>query len=276
MIDGEDQDLAPEIEAEAPVAPEPEAPARDWTDEDEAEARLLGWTPKDEFGNRPVPSGYMDNPRAYLDRAMTIRPFRHLKSAYDEELKRRDAQIAEVQAGLERIHAANLAKERERIRAEMARAVKFADEDAYGRLQAEYDRLPAATPAPAPPPQPAPPPPPDPNEAAIARQWHERNQAIVQDPVMYAAANALFQNATGTAADRLRYVDQKLREEFPHKFRAAAPKVEGGLPARKPADPLAGLPASVVAVFRKNVAEGLYDDTPSGRAEWRKLYDGGR
>ena len=122
-------------ETAADEAPEVEAPETPEMSEAEARARRDGWKPKEDW--KGDTSGWTDfeefNRRNDI-KASTAAELR-------EELKR---ERADYTAWLERIERANqaaLAKERERVKAEMRTAVEMGDVEAYDRLSKQSEDL---------------------------------------------------------------------------------------------------------------------------------------
>ena len=62
----------------APDAAPQEVQAPKWAPEAEQEAKALGWKSPDEWKG-DVPSGYIDDPTKYLERAESFTPFRKIK-----------------------------------------------------------------------------------------------------------------------------------------------------------------------------------------------------
>ena len=241
----------PEV-AETPPAPEPEPL--------EAEARRLGWKPKEEW--RGDTSRWTDA-ATFMERA-TIR--RETVEELTARLAERDREYTERLERIERANQMALKMQRERLKAEERQAVELGDVARYDALQQQRQEL-DAPPPPRQQPQAGPPP--------ETQEWMRRNTWFNADPVMKAAAVTLANQAMAmgmhSPAEQLRYVDEQMPRQFPHKF-GAKPTVSavdpGGLgPVRKRAKGWDDIPQE-----DRRVAMSFIDDGTMTKEQYAKEY----
>jgi len=276
MTDEPDDTEEPEAEAQEQEAPPPEQPAKGWSEVDEADARALGWKPRDEWKGE-VPPGYIDAPREYLDRAERILPFRKLKERMEASERKHAADIASVKADQAKAYEAARKREIAAIREEMAASVRLADEDRYKAAEAKLDKLQEQPSA-----QTTAQPGPGTEDERLAHQWHMDNRETVSDPYRYAVANAAFMEAADKPmAERLAYASRRVAEMFggrqaapdPQAQRAVAAKVDQGGLARAPRkEAFDGLPEAARDVFKQEVAKGRFKDTAAERKAFHDDY----
>lgn len=242
-----------------------------WAPEVEQEARALGWKPPDEWKGDAPPSGIIDDPTRYLERAENFAPFRKLKEQNAEALRRIEA-VAAKQMERERAnHAAELAS----IKAQKAAAVETGDIEAYTALERKEDKLREA--APDAPKQTAVP---DDHRSAI-EQWSVDKTWFKKDPVMTQAAAVLYGQAQADGLTDPKAILARVDREMAEKFSALAPKslkveaVEGGLTfgSSSVASPFEKLPKDAKDAFRRFVEKGVFKDTKEDRAQYAEDYN---
>lgn len=149
---------------------------------------------------------------------------------------------------------ARIEGEIKRIKAEKVKAVEEGDTDKYKTLEAEETQVQQSSSA----------------EDDILKDWVAETSWFNKDQVMTGAATALFGEAersgiTDTQA-KLDYVDNKLREEMPHKFEA---------PKEKPKRKAAAVEAGGRSVRRSNGVKGWNDIPSSDRTQAQEQIDDG-
>lgn len=265
MAEEMEREDAPEIEADdAPEAEQPAPPADPEPQEDdvEAEARSLGWKPREAW--KGDASNWVDASE-YVERARSLpATVKRLETALEAERRESRERLARMEAYYERTRKA----ERETIDREMREAVRTGDVDAY---EAARKREQAIT-APVEPQKPAGPPP-------ETREWVQRNAWFETDPVMRAAAQSLADEALrlgrADVTSQLAYVDQRIKEYFPHKFQPPAPKrtvspVDGGtmIAPKSRAKGWSDIPAEERALIRKDIGRVFKTEKEAADAYW--------
>lgn len=245
-------------------APEP-APVRAWSEDMEAEARLMGWKSPDEWQGEKPP-GYIDNPEDYIKRWDNLPPVKKLR----EKLTAQEREFADRIKRIERVHEQASKREVERIRREMERAVELGDVDKFRALEKERDGL---TQPQQPQAQPLPPGMTD-QDAQLVSAWLTLNPDFAQSPD---ADRLFFQElAHMPVRDRMREIETRLRQPAPAQQRPAASRVDGG--GVRMVQKKAGfdtLPSEAKAAFQKFAAQGLFTDDAAGRAAYYKEYTDG-
>ena len=243
-----------------------------WTPEIETEARALGWKSSDEWKGE-IPSGYIDDPNRYLERAENFTPFRKAREQADERFRKLES-VAAKQVERERAaHQAELAK----IKTDKIAAVEIGDVDAYRTLEAREETVrkqaPDATPA-----EPAVP---DNHRAAIEK-WSVGNDWFKKDPVMTQAAAMLYgqaqQEGLTDPGAILAKVDAEMAKRFSGLAKAApVESVEGGLTfgSGSVASPFEKLPKDAKAAFARFVEKGVFKETKEDRAQYAEDYNAG-
>jgi hypothetical protein len=281
------QDVSPEVEeAEVVEYDEPDGkPVKDWSSEEEQEARAFGWKPRDEWQGR-VPDGFIDDPKAFIDRAMTFKPFRTLY----ERLENVERQGEEKFRKLEHMAQMGLQAQRKQyearldnIRQQKAQAVEMADTAAYKRLEGEEQATQQAMWQSMAEPQPQQPRGFDPWTDQYRKtddgQWIN-NPQIRQAGAQLIAGNP--EMAQATPDQQVKWAESELRKLYPHYF--GPPKQEaqaqprqtvdgGGLGGQKIGDGFAKLPKEAKEVFQRYVKEGVIEDTKESRKEWADEYN---
>lgn len=255
-----------EAVVEAPAAPE-------WSADDEAEAKAFGWKSPDEWAGEK-PTGYIDDPRRYLERAETFKPFKALRERMDaqtETLRRLDAANERALTAQRERHAQDIAN----ITAAQRQAAETADVARYDALERQKTQLRAPEPVEAPR---------GPDPAIIAD--YEAKNDWVKDPALREEGRIAIDAAlrTGMAlndtASQLAYAESVMKRKYPHMFagtqpqRAAVNRVDGGglgIAATR-SDAFSKLPSEAQAQFKRFVAQGLFTDNEAGRKQYADDY----
>lgn len=272
-----------DVEESQPVdVPEaqPAPPVREWSDEDAEEAKALGWKAPDEWaGNKPA--GYIDDPRRYLERAESFRPFKALKERQDKLQSEFDERIRKSEAMAERALQAERARYERDLAALNARqreAVSMADTAAYDAIERQKAAMrppePVETPKPAGP---------SPDVAAYvsSNEW-------AQDPALLAEGAQAIEYARmsgrvfASDMDQVKYAESVMRRKYPHLFAApatqtAAPTASrvdgGGLGGASRGSAFTSLPPEAKGAFKKFVAQGIFADTEADRKRYADDYN---
>ena len=269
--------MTDEIQA-AEVPADDTPPPRDL--EAESEARALGWKSPDEWKGE-IPSGYIDDPKRYLERAEGFTPFRNIKAKLSELEKSADDRLRRIEkaatAMIERerkTHAEELA----RIKSEKVQAFEAGDRERFDALERKQEDLQSFKPEPVPEPGMA-----EVEAWAKDRPWFG-TKAAEFDPIMTNAAGVLWGEAAGKGMTDpkqiLAYVDKRMEENFPHKFAKAAAvvqkqsAVESGLTfgGGNSGGGFASLPKSARDAFARFVAQGVFTDSKEDRETYFKDY----
>lgn len=279
----EQTELTPEVEETPEVVEtevqQQEAPAKDWSDDDEAEARLFGWKAPDEWQGEK-PAGYIDRPNEFLERVQRSRIFQ----AMEGKLQQQESSFAETARKLEAMSERALETQKSQYEARMAdvvrrqrAAVEIGDTDAYDKIEAERAHLLKTAPQ-EPPAAPEQPPGPDPEVAA-----YRQNNAWAQNPIIWreAAEAVNYMPGLSTAtpvAEQLKYAEQVIKQKYPHLFNTddrPAPKqrVEaGGLASSARKSAFDKIPAEAKSQFKNFVEMGIYKDTKEDRETYANEY----
>ena len=252
----------------APEAVQQEVQAPKWAPETEQEAKALGWKSPDEWKG-DVPSGYIDDPTKYLERAESFTPFRKIKERMTEIERKADERLRKMESVQEKAFERKLAE----IQAAKLEAVEVGDVEKFKALETQQSELQ----------QPAKQSDDAPHIAEIER-WTVGKDWFKTDPIMTQAAATLYGEAQrkGLTDPKaiLAEVDRRMAETFPHKFGAkpVVPQrgadVEPGLTfGGQSADPFSKLPADAKAAFARYVEKGLFKDDKEGRAAYVKDYN---
>lgn len=263
------------------VVAEPEAeaePVKEWSSEDEAEARAFGWKSADEWQGEKPP-GYIDDPRAYTDRLDNFKPFAKLK----ETMSKLEADAAESARKMAALNERALADQRRQYEERMAAitrdqraAVEEADTEKYDILEKQRGEIASAyqpdTPAPK-------------QDPYVASYENTENGAWLKNPVLRKTAFDLVNGnqailATGSAQAQIEYAEGEIRKMFPAYFpqpekpKPAAPvRVDaGGLAGRAKDNGFSALPADAKAAFSRFVAEGLYQNNDADKKAFADEY----
>lgn len=282
------KDDAPEADTVAPETPDtPDAP--EWDDETAAEAKLLGWKSPDEWkGDKPP--GYIDNPNDFLERIEKSTPYRKIREQRDADRAEYQKSLAGIQAAIEAGHK----REQERMRADydakikeitkqQREAAQEGDLERYDALQGTKDSI-------------KPPEPVRPADSGAGQSqedplkpFYETN-SWVKDPIMRdagakvidAAVRAGGLSPTSTVAEQIAYAEKQVRDYFPHKFEAPAPKRttprvdSGGLAGTAlKREGFDALPKDARDAFQQQVKAGIFEDTKEDRKFYHDSYTNG-
>lgn len=253
----------------------PEAPK--WAPEVEMEARALGWKPPEEWKGDAPPTGIIDDPARYLERAESFGPFRKLKEQNAEALRRIEAVAARQLERERQQHQATL----DRIKAEKIAAVEVGDVDKYKALETREDAIRKQAPA-----EMAPQQAPSEEIAAIDawrkdRPWFGKDAPDFNLLLSQKAAEVYglaVQNGITSYKDRLAFVDSQMATAHPELYRKkAAPveNVEAGLTfgSASASSPFEKLPKDAKDAFRRFVEKGVFKDTKEDRAQYAEDYN---
>lgn len=275
-IEGE----APDV-VEVPEATPEQAPRREWSDEDEAEAKAFGWKAPDEWAG-PIPAGYIDDPRRYLERAENFRPFKALREKVDQERRENDERLRKLEAMNDRalvMQREQHQRELAQIQAAQRQAVEMADTKRYDELERHKQSLRAPDPVPMAPTVPA-----DVDTYIQKNEWAQdaalrAEGALAIDAAIHAGRR--FRNNQ----EQLEYAEGVMRRKYPHMFKAPEPEVKtqtaptvsrvdgGGLGGASRGGAFAKLPAEAKNAFKKFVGQGLFQDNDADRKRYADEYD---
>jgi hypothetical protein len=259
-------------EQAAPSEAAVQSDAPKWAPEIETEARALGWKAPDEWKGE-IPSGYIDDPNRYLERAENFTPFRKARELADERFRRLES-VAAKQVERERAaHQAELAK----IKTDKIAAVEIGDVDAYKALETREETVRKQAPDAAP----TEPAVPDNHRAAIEK-WSVGNDWFKKDPVMTQAAAMLYgqaqQDGLTDPGAILARVDAEMAKRFTGLAKATpVESVEGGLTfgSGSVSSPFEKLPKDAKDAFRRFVEKGVFKDSKEDRAIYAEDYNAG-
>lgn len=257
-----------------------ETPARDY----DAEAKEMGWAPKEEF--RGNPENWKDA-QQFVEDGEKILPFvraenkrlkgqiEALEKNYATRFERLDkaaqASIKAAKAQFDERLSALQTKRDEAVAAGDLQAFKAADKQitdhtANAPKVEDFEEKPKAD-APA-------------NDDTVLATWQDTNKWYGTDDALTEAAigisqRLLMQNPNITMAENLRRTDEELAKRFPLKFgkpgaNGHAPVDSGGDPKSPPrTDTLtAKLPSEALSMAKQAVKDGTYKSTE----EWAKVY----
>ena len=277
-----------EIEAEAiidePVVEPVVEEKPEWSDDEVEEAKAFGWKSPDEWQG-DVPSGYIDDPRRYLERAENFRPFKALKQRFDSV----ESTYAERIRKLEAVSETAMKSQREQhereidtIRQQKREAVDSADVEAYDRLDKREKSL-------SPPQEQVTQPQVDPHvERAYKDYTESENGAWVKNPMLREMGGKLIDAARSsgvalnTPEDQFAYAEVEMRKMYPAYFPTkevkAVPKQRvdaGGLAggSSKANGAFSKLPPEAKSAFSKFVNEGLFKDNDDDRKRYSDDYN---
>lgn len=269
-----------EPEAVEPVeAVDPPEPIKDWSDDEEFEARALGWKPKDEWKGE-APPGFIDNPRAYLDRAETFGPFRKLRERTErlEEHLRKVESVAAKQVERAQQQAEQEYQRRlEAINAQKRKAAEEGDLEAYDKWNAAEQRLERPRPEAVEPVAPQDP---------ITPDLREKHKWVTDPYLRHQGAQLVDQGFRSgelpkgaSAQEQAEYAETRLKSYFPHIFnppKKDPPKpspVEAGGVAQAARGGFASLPKEAKDAFKRLVAQGVFKDTDEDRKFYHDEYN---
>lgn len=265
---------APEVDAPDEGAVE-QPPAREWSPDEEAEARAFGWKPPEEWvGEKPA--GYIDDPREWLDRLDRFTPFKKLREQNEERVRKLESTF---QAQMERIQQ----REREeyerrlqQIQMAQRKAVSEADTEAWDRLEQAKANLR--------PPEPVD----EQRQDPLTPEIREKHQWLNDPMLKEFGANAVEvgykvgEIRPGmTVEQQVEYAEQKVKAYFPHLFQEPekpkpTPKVDsGGLAPKQQKSGFNTLPKDARDAFFRGVERGTFEDTKEDREFFYNEYTSG-
>jgi hypothetical protein len=278
-------ELEPETGEEAVEAPEvvevprEDIPAKEWSDDEEFEAKALGWKAPDDWkGDKPP--GYIADPREYLRRAETFGPFRKIKEKL-ERLEDHTRRIESVTAKqVERAQKQAEAEFNQRLNAIQAEKRKAAQE---GDLE-RYDQL-AATEARLERPKLDTVPPVEPPKDTLTEEVKAKH-TWVNDAYLRRRGAELVDEAFGTGElprtatpqEQVVFVEGRLKAYYPHLFQPEqkpvpkASPVDGGGIASARRTGFSSLPQDAKDAFKRLVAQGVFKDTDEDRKFYHDEY----
>jgi len=237
----------------------------------EAEAKRMGWTPKDQFKGDPDKWRGADE---FVERGRNMLPI------VRATVKKQEREIAELKQSMkefgefhtkteQRAYAQAMAD----LKQQRADAIAAGDGVAFDKIDGAIDDLkkdietkakPAKTD----------------DSDPVFDDWKTKNKWL-DDPKMEAFGNAAanYLRSTGeksTGADFLELVTKEVKAKFPDKFenprRTSAPSVEGGAPAaRSGGKSFADMPAEARAACERMARNG-YADKPKEAAAFKAEY----
>lgn len=265
-VEPEELEPVEEHEDEGADDEAPQPVEKDWSEDEEAEARQLGWKSPDEWkGERPP--GYIDNPKDFLTRLENMTPFRKMREQMEERARKLEATF---EAARRRDLDRQQAEHDQRMQALLARqrkAVEEADTETFDQLTQMREQLEKQRPDAEPQPQG------DPLESFYG------NHEWLKDPIMRDAGakaidTAFKQGELPPSADtktQVEYAEAHVRRYFPHLFKTEEqpkpkPKVDGGgLGANRKRTGFDTLPKDAREVFMRQVQKGIFKDTKEDR-----------
>ena len=261
--------MTEEVTQAAPVEAPAQVEAPKWSPDVETEARALGWKAPDEWKGE-IPSGYIDDPNRYLERAENFTPFRKLKEQNAEALRKIEAVAARQVERERQAHQDALSK----IKAEKVAAVEVGDIDAYKAADAREEALRKQAPD-APKPEAVP----DNHRVAI-EQWSVGKDWFKRDPIMTQAAAVLYGQAQAEGLTDPQAILAKVDAEMAKRFTTLAKPapvetVEAGLTfgSASQSSPFEKLPKDAKEAFRRFVEKGVFKDTKEDRAQYAEDYN---
>jgi len=242
MDDEQELGTGPAEETQQEAAAD-DARADDWALEDEDDARAFGWKPRDNWKGE-IPDGFVDDPRDFMKRIASTRPYRVMA----ERMDKAERDHAAVVAGMERVsrHMAERTKADADARvaeivAQQRAAAVEADPDKFDALEKErqkavQERDAATTQAAAQPEVIAAPGVPQVNDPGVQRRLNDAKWA--RNPALVAQAQQMLQGRPDIAssksnAEQVDWVEAELRLMHPQYF-AEAPAAQEQ-PAPRPA-----------------------------------------
>jgi hypothetical protein len=258
----------PEFEPadEPEVVVEAEEPAAPTVDPDiEAEARRLGWKPKEEFALDPK---YWVEPDRFLEEpAVKFKAEQERTKALEERLARIDRATSTVVDKVRAQERATFEARLAQVRAEQTAAVQDADVDRFNTAKATEDRLLRAAPAA----------PVDDGLHPDVKSYVEKN-AWTKDPELFNFAAEAIERTPGIKSlsplKQVEWAERKVRAEFPDAFqeepkRPQVSRVDGGGLASSPrAKAYSDLPAEARAACDKFVKQGFLTKEEYVKSYW--------
>jgi hypothetical protein len=271
------EDLEPHDPIDDEVTGGEADPAKpDWTDEDAAEAKAFGWKSPDEWAGEK-PKGYIDDPRRYMDRAETFRPFKVLRDRSDKL----EAEYSERFRKIEATNSATIERQRkqydidiESIKRQQLDAVDTADRERYDVLERQKSTLERPMEMP-------------------AQQQHVPDQFVaeyaktndwVNNPILREVGAKLIEAggyANRPAKEQIEYAEVQVRKMYPGMFAAPVTQATpmqnrvdgGGLGGRASGGAFAKLPSEAKSAFKRFVDQGIFQDNEADRKRYSNDYE---
>lgn len=275
--DVEEHQEAPEAEEATEGSEAP--PQKEWSNDDEDNARLFGWKPSTEWQGEK-PAGYIEDPREWLQRVERSPVFRTMQ----EKLDRQEQESAENARRLKAMNERALEIQRDQHNKELQRiaqgkraAVMDADQEAYDRLDREEADIRKQAQQPQQREQQGP-------DPWVTKYAKSEEGAWINNPILRKEGSEAIEympnKEQATPQQQIEYAEQMLREA------GRLPKKEEPKPRRNMVDPggLAGgggkmadsfskLPSDAKQQFASFVKEGLFKDTKEDREEYANEYN---
>ena len=286
MVDEQEPIEAEAIEVEAVEADQDDSPQAEWSADEEQEAIALGWKPPTEWKGEK-PSGYIDDPRRYLERAESFSPFRKLREKSEAELAKIRSETDERLRRIEAVNTKALERQRQQHAAELDQleqykraAVQSGNVQQYDAIDQRQRQLMAQPPVEAAQPEAQPAPePPDP----VAVEYVEKNEWVKNPILRKAAVDLIDANPAILASDtatQIKYAESEMRRMYPAYFTdapqpaQAGQKVHGGGLAGGKSSAFDKLPAEAKAAYARFAKDGLYANDAKGKEEYANDYSG--
>lgn len=286
-IEQEHEAPAEALEAVEPEQPEPQVDGPEWTDDDEAEARMFGWKPPEEWKG-DLPPTYIDDPRQFIERIQKSRPFQAAQKQAEERIARIEREASENARKLAAMNERALEQQRRAYEARLASlsqqqrsAVEMGDVEQFDRLEQERQRMAQYAPQMAEQPQGNQAPP------EVVEYAQTEAGAWINDPVTRTLGFEVIEKTPGAKnmgpMEQIRLAEVRLRRDYPELFqsaqsdpeprRPAASRVDGGgLGAAKQGGLWAKVPADARQQFERFAKEGLFENTREGRERYAREY----
>lgn len=236
-----------------------------------AEAKRMGWTPKDEFRG---------DPEKWRPASEFVERGRNMLPIVQATVKKQANEIAELKASMKQMgeyftkaEQRSYEKAMADLKAQRAQAIKDGDGEAFAQVDDAIDGLKKDMEAKAPPKA-------ESSEDPVYEEWADENKRWLADEELeeFATfkANSLRKNGEkATGRKFLDLVTDAVKKRFPEKFenprRQAAPAVEGATSLRKGGKGFADLPAEARAACERMARNGFPDD-PAGQKKFKEDY----
>ena len=273
-------------EGAAPVVSEEAPPQREWSDEEEEQARLFGWKAPEEWAGGKG-EGFINNPRDFMKRVEKMPFFNRMSEQIeaakgDAESARREA--AEHARRMDAIFKDRLKRDKEDyerriadLNSQQRRAVEEADTATFDRLQKQREALqpPAQEPA-----QEAP------QVDPAVKAYYDANE-WAKNPILWNTAvqlvNANPQVAGSSAQQQLEYAEREIKRMYPSYFPTETAPKGGQSPVQRVdggglgagigrASAFSKLPAEAQAQFKRDAADGLFTNDDKGKQQFVEEY----
>lgn len=259
----EPKDPEPEKSEEEP---EPEEKPDDDGADVEAEARVLGWKPKDKWNGQ----GKWRDAAEFIE---FTRDSQYRTKERNEKLAKRvleqDTVIEAMRKRLEEKEQKDFETDLKGIRTKMREAARTGDMDEFDKWEkAEEALVKTGKPQPIKPAavEEKPEEPPEISAWKDKRSWFDRDKAMTTEAIAFYQSYQA-RNPSGTIKEALSYVDQRMAKDYPESYenprRQTAVRVEGtgSLKPKPKTKGYADLPADAKTVAKQLVADGTFKDT---------------